>query len=233
MKGLKKKMMAVIAAMTLLCMTLAGCGEQLVPADQTVGALFELAAKSNAAPMKDLLGFASEDDVRSAFFEEGADTELVEDLEAELTSAGVEMSAEEIQELTDSMMAMLAKISYTTEIVSEDKETTVVKLTVTGYSADAMTEIMMDAADAMVASLTEEDQLAIANGDTEVFSAYMQQYLTDFMNGLAALEPTADPVEISVTCEKLIVEVSGKEKIAWLPSDMDAFSSDIEAAMFQ
>jgi len=45
--------------------------------------------------------------------------------------------------------------------------------------------------------------------------------------------PNADPVEISVTCEKLIVEVSGKGEIAWLPSDMDGFSSDIEAAMFQ
>ena len=91
----------------------------------------------------------------------------------------------------------------------------------------------MNAADAMISSLTEEDQLAIANGDMEVFNAYMQQYLKDFMNGLSAMEPNADPVAISVTCEKLIVEVSGKEKIAWLPSDMDGFSNDIEAAMFQ
>lgn len=233
MKGMKKKLLAVIAAMTMLCMTLAGCGEQLAPADQTVSALFELAAKSNAAPMKDLLGFASEEDVRSAFFEEGADTELIDDLRAELTAAGIEMSDEDIQEFTDSMLAMLAKITYTAEIASEDKETTVVTLKVNGYSSDAMTDIMMDAANAMVESLTEEDQLAIANGDTDVFNAYMQQYLKDFMNGLSALEPNADPVEISVTCEKLIVEVSGKEKIAWLPSDMDGFSSDIEAAMFQ
>lgn len=233
MRGMKKKLLAVIAAMTMLCMTLTGCGEQLAPADQTVGALFELAAKSNAAPMQDLLGFASEDDVRSAFFEEGADTELVDDLRAELTAAGIEMSDEDVQEFTDSMMAMLAKITYTAEIASEDKETTVVTLKVNGYSADAMTDIMMNAADNMVASLTEEDQLAIANGDTEVFNAYMQQYLKDFMDGLLALEPNADPVEISVTCEKLIVEVSGKEKIAWLPSDMDGFSNDIEAAMFQ
>lgn len=233
MKGMKKKLLAVIAAMTMLCMTLAGCGEQLAPADQTVSALFELAAKSNAAPMKDLLGFASEEDVRSAFFEEGADTELIDDLRSELTAAGIEMSDEDIQEFTDSMLAMLAKITYTAEIASEDKETTVVTLKVNGYSSDAMTDIMMDAANAMVESLTEEDQLAIANGDTDVFNAYMQQYLKDFMNGLSALEPNADPVEISVTCEKLIVEVSGKEKIAWLPSDMDGFSSDIEAAMFQ
>jgi len=175
--------------MTMLCMTLAGCGEQLAPADQTVSALFELAAKSNAAPMKDLLGFASEEDVRSAFFEEGADTELIDDLRAELTAAGIEMSDEDIQEFTDSMLAMLAKITYTAEIASEDKETTVVTLKVNGYSSDAMTDIMMDAANAMVESLTEEDQLAIANGDTDVFNAYMQQYLKDFMNGLSALEP--------------------------------------------
>lgn len=232
MKAMKKKLLAVIAVMAMLCMTLTGCGEKLAPADQTVGALFELTAKSNAAPMKELLGFASDADVRSAFFEEGADMELVDDLKSELTAAGIEMSDEDVQSFTDSMMTMLNKITYTAEITSEDKENTVVTLKVNGYSADAMTEVMMNAADAMAASLTEEDQLAIANGDTEVFSAYMQQYLTDFMTGLTALEPSTDPVEVTVNCEKLIVEVSGKQKVAWLPSDMDSFSSNVEAALF-
>ena len=74
MNKFKTKALAIIAAMATLCMTLTGCGEKLAPADQTIGALFELAAKDNPAKMKDLLGFASEDDVRSAFFEEGADT---------------------------------------------------------------------------------------------------------------------------------------------------------------
>lgn len=233
MKKMKTKVLAVIATIAVLCMTLTGCGEKLVPADQTVGALFELAAKDDASKMKDLLGFASEEDVRSAFFEEGADTAMVDEIKSELTSAGIEMTDEEIQKLSDSMTTMLNKITYTAEITSEEKDSVVVTLKVTGFSTDAMTTIMTDAANTMTEKLTasEEDQLAIANGDMDVFNKYMQDYINDFMTGLAGMELDPEPVEITVTCEKLSVEVSGKSKVAWLPTDMDGFGSDIEAAM--
>ena len=228
-----KKLLAVVATMAVVCMTLTGCGEKLPPADQTISSLFELAAKNNAAPMKDLLGFASEEEVRSAFFEEGADVELVDELKSELESAGVELSEEDVQDLTDSLETMLNKITYTAEITSQEKDTTVVTLKVNGFSYEEMTSIIMDAANTMMESITEEDQIAIQNGDMEVFNNYMQQYVKDFVAGLAALEPTADPVEFTVNCEKLSVEVNGKDKVAWLPSDMDGFSVDVENAMFQ
>ena len=228
-----KKLLAVVATMAVVCMTLTGCGEKLPPADQTISSLFELAAKNNAAPMKDLLGFASEEEVRSAFFEEGADVELVDELKSELESAGVELSEEDVQDLTDSLETMLNKITYTAEITSQEKDTTVVTLKVNGFSYEEMTNIIMDAANTMMESITEEDQIAIQNGDMEVFNNYMQQYVKDFVAGLAALEPTADPVEFTVYCEKLSVEVNGKDKVAWLPSDMDGFSVDVENAMFQ
>ncbi len=228
-----KKLLAIVATMAVVCMTLTGCGEKLTPADQTISALFELAAKNNATPMKDLLGFASEEDVRSAFFEEGADVELVDELKGELESAGVELSDEEVQELTDSLETMLNKITYTAEITSEEKDAVVVTLKVNGFSYDEMSQIIMDAANSMVENITEEDQIAIQNGDMEVFNKYMQQYVKDFVAGLAAMEPTADPVEFTVNCEKLSVDVSGKEKVAWLPSDMDGFSTDVENAMFK
>ena len=228
-----KKLLAVVATMAVVCMTLTGCGEKLPPADQTISSLFELAAKNNAAPMKDLLGFASEEEVRSAFFEEGADVELVDELKSELESAGVELSEEDVQDLTDSLETMLNKITYTAEITSQEKDTTVVTLKVNGFSYEEMTNIIMDAANIMMESITEEDQIAIQNGDMEVFNNYMQQYVKDFVAGLAALEPTAAPVEFTVNCEKLSVEVNGKDKVAWLPSDMDGFSVDVENAMFQ
>lgn len=228
-----KKLLAVVATMAVVCMTLTGCGEKLPPADQTISSLFELAAKNNAAPMKDLLGFASEEEVRSAFFEEGADVELVDELKSELESAGVELSEEDVQDLTDSLETMLNKITYTAEITSQEKDTTVVTLKVNGFSYEEMTNIIMDATNTMMESITEEDQIAIQNGDMEVFNNYMQQYVKDFVAGLAALEPTAAPVEFTVNCEKLSVEVNGKDKVAWLPSDMDGFSVDVENAMFQ
>lgn len=233
MNKLKTKALAIIAAMATLCITLTGCGEKLAPADQTIGALFELAAKDNPAKMKDLLGFASEDDVRSAFFEEGADTAMIDEIKNELTAAGVEMTDEQIQGLSDSMTAMMNKISYTAEITSEEKDKVVVTLKVSGYSEDEMTQIMMDAANTMQENLmaSEEDQLAISTGDMEVFNKYMTDYINDFMNGLASMELDPEPVEVTVSCEKLTVDVSGKSKVAWLPTDMDGFASNVESAM--
>ena len=233
MKKMTKKVLAVVATMAIMCMMLTGCGSKMAPADQTVSALFELAAKSNAAPMKDLLGFASEEDVRSAFFEEGANTELVDELSSQLTSAGVNLSDEELQEITDSMMAVLDKINYTTEITSESSDQVTVSLKIYGYSLDDMNQVMIDASTTMMNSITEEDQLAVAGGDTEVLTKYMQQYISDFLAGLSAMELKTEPVDVTVVCEKLAVDVSGKETVAWLPSDMNTFSSQIDAAMFQ
>lgn len=233
MKKITKKVLAVVATMAIMCMTLTGCGSKMAPADETVSALFELAAKGNAAPMKDLLGFASEEDVRSAFFEEGANTELVDELSSQLTSAGVDLSDEELQEITDSMVAVLNKINYTTEITSESSDQVTVSLKIYGYSLDDMNQVMIDASTAMMNSITEEDQLAVAGGDTEVLTKYMQQYISDFLAGLSAMELKTEPVEVTVICEKLAVDVSGKETAAWLPSDMNTFANQIDEAMFQ
>lgn len=232
MKKIKNKVFAVIAMMAVLCMTLTGCGEKLVSADQTVGALFELAAKGNAAPMQELLGFESEDDVRSAFFEDGAETELVDELENQFLSAGLELTDDELQALTDSIQTVLDKITYTAEITSEDKNSVVVTLKINGYSSDALDQVVLDATNAFIESITEEDQIAIAGGDEELLTSYLKQYLDNIISGFAAMEPNTDAVEVTVTCEKLSVDVSGKTKVAWLPSDMDGFSYDVAAAMF-
>ncbi|MCM1127299.1 MAG: hypothetical protein NC429_12605 [Lachnospiraceae bacterium] len=232
MKRVTKKLLAVAAVMAVLCMTLTGCGSKMAPADETVGALFELAAKDNTAPMKQLLGFDSDEAVRSAFFEEGSDVELAEEMKGILTDAGVEMTDEDIQELSDSMASMLNKITYTAEITSSDKDTTVVTLKVNGYQASDLETVMMDAMTSMQESLTEEDSLAIVNGDTELFTAYMKSFLNDFLNGLNELEVSSEPVEMTVNCEKLAVEVNDKAVVAWLPSDMTDFSEDVENAIF-
>lgn len=232
MKKMSSKLVAVIAVVAMMCMMLTGCGEKIAPADQSMNALFELYAKNNAAPMKDLLGFAAEEDVAGAFFEEEVNLDMAEMIQTELENAGMSMTEEDITGLTDAMNTMLGKVACTIEVTAEEKDVTEVTLMVTGFSNDDMANIMTEAADAMVASITEEDMVALAEGNEEVMNSYMQQYMKDFMAGLAALEPDAEPVEVTVSCEKLLVDVNGKEKTAWLPSDMNGFSNDIDAAIF-
>lgn len=234
MRRLRKKILTAIAALSVVCMALTGCGgEELAPATETVGAIFELTAKSNMTPMKDLLGFASEDDVRSTFLTEGSDSDdLVAQFQAQFTDEGLSMSDESVKEFADTLEGMLAKITYTTEIISEDKETVVVSLKVNSYSAADMEQVTLDALTAMQERLTEEDQMAIMNGDNDILTSYMEGYFSDLVNGLSAMEISPEPVDIEVSCEKMLVDVSGKEKTAWMPSDLSVFYDDIEACIF-
>ncbi len=234
MRRLRKKILTAIAALSVACMALAGCGSaELPPADQTISSLFELAAKNNAAPMKDLLGFASEDDVRSTFLAEGSDSDdLVSQFQAQFTAEGVTMSDESVKEFADVLEEILARLTYTTEIISEDKETVVVSLKVNSYSAADMEQVTLDALTAMQERLTEEDQMAIMNGDNDILTSYMEGYFSDLVSGLSAMEISSEPVAIEVSCEKMLVDVSGKEKTAWMPSDLGGFYEDIEASIF-
>ncbi len=234
MKRLRKKILTAIAALSVACMALTGCGSaELAPANQTVGAIFELTAKSNMTPMKDLLGFASEDDVRSTFLAEGSDSDdLVSQFQAQFTAEGVTMSDESVKEFADVLEEMLAKLTYTAEIVSEDKETVVVSLKVNSYSAADMEQVTLDALTAMQERLTEEDQMAIMNGDNDILTSYMEGYFSDLVSGLSAMEISSEPVAIEVSCEKMLVDVSGKEKTAWMPGDLGGFYEDIEASIF-
>lgn len=63
----EKRLVAVAVVMVMVCMMLTGCGKKAAPADQTIDALFELYIKDNATPMKDLLGFETEEAVVEAF----------------------------------------------------------------------------------------------------------------------------------------------------------------------
>ena len=51
MKNMRTKLAVLLAAVMMVCsIALTGCQSKLVPADQVVGALYELTVKENAVP---------------------------------------------------------------------------------------------------------------------------------------------------------------------------------------
>lgn len=230
---MKKKLVAVAIVMSMLCMMLAGCGKKAAPADQTISALFDLCAKNDPVAMKELLGFETEEGVFEAFYEEASDGDLASQMEEVIESAGIEMTEEETQAFVDSMQKMIDKISCTAEITSQEKDSTVVTLQITGYSAETVMDTMMKIYDEMMEGITDEDLNAISMGDEELYNTYMKQFLNDFVTALGEMETEAEPVEVEVECEMLIVEVNGKEQIEWLPVDMNQFGEDVNAAAMQ
>ena len=115
---MKKKLFSLAAVLILSCMLLAGCQSKMVPADQVTGALFELVAMDDASAIQELLGFESEEDVRSSLMEDSSD--LVSGLEEMFTGAGITFTQDELDEMKGSLLAMLRKMPYTAEITSED-----------------------------------------------------------------------------------------------------------------
>ena len=233
MKQMKRAAGLILAIMLLCSMALTGCSEKLQPADQVVGALYELALKDNAVPMKDLLGFASEDDVRKAVLEDGYENSMIDEIRNEFTSLGVEISDEELQEMIDNMMGMLDKLTYTAEIKEQTKDKTTVVLKVKGFSEADVEQVLMDTQEAAIASLSEEDQMALATGDEQATQDFALQFMKDYIANVVSLEPAEGETEITVECEKLRIDVSGKEKVEWLPSDMDKFADDVDSSIFK
>lgn len=230
---MKKKVSVLMALVVLSCMVLMGCSSQkLVPADQVVGALFQLAAMDDAAPMKDLLGFASEEDVRSALMEDGG-SDLVEELEKQFTDAGIEFSTEEVEEMKNDIISLLKNTPYTVELTSEEKDKCVVTLKVNGYSMADMTEIAMTTQQAAQDALTEDQLMAIQSGDADALNEFMRTYMMDYMKAVSQMSPMEEATEITVECEKVKVDVSGKEQVCWMPLSLDSFGNDVEAAIMQ
>ena len=128
---------------------------------------------------------------------------------------------------------MVDRASATAAITAEEGDVTTVTLQVSGYTAEDMMNVIMDAATTMQESITEEDAIAISEGDEELLNQYMKQYFQDIVAGFTAMQPVTEPVEVVVECKKQMVEVNGKEQAEWMPTDLEQFNTDVNAAMFQ
>ena len=224
MRNVRTKLAVLLAAVMMICsVALTGCQSKLVPADQVVGAMYELTVKENATPMKDLRASLLTDD-----YEEMSDM-----FKNEFSGMGIEFTDEEVAEMSDTMSKLLNKLSYTAEIQDEGKDETTVLLKVTGYSSDDMNQIMTDLMTEIQTNMDEETLTALMTGDEEATMALMQDVIKQVIAKFGEMEPTTETTDVTVKCEKMKVEVSGKEKVSWMPSDMDKFVDDLENASFK
>ena len=237
MKRMKRKAIAIAAGLLAVCsVALTGCQSKLAPADQSVGALYELFVKSNAAPMKDLMGFASEDDVKTALIEGSAEEDIVSELKATFTSAGIEVSDEEAQEMTAIFQGLFDKLDYTTEITDESKDEVTVLLKVKSYSMTDMQNIMVEIVNDKQAGMDQETMMKVLSGDEEAvqqYEAMMQEVMKEYIMKLGDLEPMDEMSELTIKCQRVKIEVSGKEKLAWMPQDLNTFSESVSNAVFK
>ena len=234
MRNMKRSFAVLAATVMAVCgIALTGCQQKLEPADQVVGALYELSVKENAAPMKDLLGFASEEDVKTTLMEDSAETDLVSMFKSEFEAAGIEFSDEEVAEMSDALQGLIDKLDYSAEITDQSKDETTVLLKVKSYSMDDMQNIMVDVMTDMQNNIDEETAAAIMAGDEDALQKLMQDAVKQYMAKIGEMEPAEEMTELTIKCQRVKVDVSGKEKIAWMPQDLSKFSDEVNNATFK
>ena len=223
MRNMRRNFAVLAATVMAVCsIALTGCQQKLEPADQVVGALYELSVKENATPMKDLLGFASEEDVKTALMDDSAETDLVSMFKSEFEAAGIEFSDEEVEEMSNALQGLIDKLDYSVEITDQSKDETTVLLKVKSYS---MTD--------MQNNIDEDTAAAIMAGDEDALQKLMQDAVKQYMTKIGEMEPSEEMTELTIKCQRVKVDVSGKEKIAWMPQDLSKFSDEVNNATFK
>ena len=234
MRNMKRNFAVLAATVMAVCrIALTGCQQKLEPADQVVGALYELSVKENATPMKDLLGFASEEDVKTALMDDSAETDLVSMFKSEFEAAGIEFSDEEVEEMSNALRGLIDRLDYSTEITDQSKDETTVLLKVKSYSMTDMQNIMVDVMTDMQNNIDEDTAAAIMAGDEDALQKLMQDAVKQYMTKIGEMEPSEEMTELTIKCQRVKVDVSGKEKIAWMPQDLSKFSDEVNNATFK
>lgn len=223
---------AVLTAVTACSLVLTGCQQKLVPADQVATALFDLAVKDDAVPMKDLLGFASEDDVRKSLIEGGEATNFVNEFKQEFVNAGIDFTDDEIQEMTGQLMGLITRLSCTAEITDQNSKETTVVLKVKGYAMSDVEKIAADLQEKALSELDQDTQMLIATGDADATMKFMQQFMKDYVAVISAMDTTQES-DVTVKMAKMKVDVSGKTKLSWMPVDLPGMESDLDKAMMK
>lgn len=232
MKSMKKKLAVLLAAIMMISVILTGCQSKPAPADQTVKALFDLVVQDNAAPMKDLLGFASEDDVRSSLLPSDY-VGIADMVSQQFENSGVKFTDDEVKAMTDTLKGLMNKLTCTASIQSQSKDETTVLLKVTDYSSSDMDKIQEDILADVQKNMDQETAKKLMTGDQEATQKLMQDVMDQVIKKMADMQPSTETTDVTVKCEKLKVSVNGKDKVEWMPADMDKFESDLDAAMFK
>ena len=136
----------LFAALILAMTVLAGCSRKPEAApDQVAEALFELLFKDDTAPMQEILGGASEEDVRRDFFGGDGGASVARQIQSEMGALGPVLTEEEARNLYDGIREVLGRLDFSASLVSEEDGRAVVSAQIGYYGMDAVTDVLTEA----------------------------------------------------------------------------------------
>mgnify|MGYP005783237813 FL=1 len=133
-------------ALILAMPVLAGCSRKPEAApDQVAEALFELLFKADTAPMQEILGGASEEDVRRDFLGGDGGASVARQIQSEMEALGPVLTEEEARNLYDGIREVLGRLDFSASLVSEEDGRAVVSVQIGYYGMDPVTDVLTEA----------------------------------------------------------------------------------------
>ncbi len=215
---LTRRIPALLLAMVMLCsLTLTGCKKEApVGGDQVAVALYELILKDDASKAVELFGYADEAAARKDMGLDGSIyDELADELVTQFTASGMTVSTEQMQEFVDAFMKMFSEVNLTAKVKEADEKagTAVITCTVNTFDPEALTQAMTDA-------MTNLDPSILQGGD---MNAAMGAVLQAASGAISEIKPTDKTADFDVDFELTEMDVNGKTKKVWVPTDANKF----------
>lgn len=226
--NLRKSIFALSMTFVLLfSLMLTGCGaEKPAQPDQVAVGMYELFIKDDVSKMCELFGYASEEDARVDLIGEAGElrASILEGLVVEMKSLGLEMTEEELEPVLDATMAMLEKLKFTAVVaeIDEKAKTATVTATIDCYDPQMVAEM----SEGIMGELIETFDPTILTTEAG-FMEFMKAYLAEYAAAMHTIEPSGDTREFEVSFELVKVEIDGKNKNVWMPTDANQFGMDL------
>ena len=215
---MKKKVIALAMAVLMLgTLALAGCKKEApVAADQVAVALFNMILKDDASSVVELFGYADEAEARKDMGIEGGFYEtMADEVVNQFTAMGMNVSNEDAQAFIDAFLTMFKGVDMNAKVKSSDEKagTAVVTCTISTFDSNALNEAMMKAmSDPSVMSIEDED-------------AAVSAMLKAISSAIAGLTPSGESADFDVDFELADMDVNGKTKKVWVPTDAEEFGN--------
>ena len=143
------------------------------------------------------------------------DDELADELVTQFTASGMTVSTEQMQEFVDAFMKMFSEVNLTAKVKEADEKagTAVITCTVNTFDPEALTQAMTDA-------MTNLDPSILQGGD---MNAAMGAVLQAASGAISEIKPTDKTADFDVDFELTEMDVNGKTKKVWVPTDANKF----------
>lgn len=221
MKHTRRIPALLLAVVMLFSLTLSGCKkEDPIAGDKVAEALFEMILKDDASKAVELFGYADEAEARSDMGLDGSIyDELADELASQFTSSGMTVSTEQMQEFVDAFMKMFSEVQLTAKVKESDEKagTAVVTCTVNTFDPEALTQAMTEAMNSL-------DPSILQSGDMDAAMGAILQAVSGVIGDIKPTDKTAD---FDVDFELTDMDVNGKTKKVWVPTDANKFGEMI------